>query len=127
MAKYVLATPYVRGNSDVITNYEPSAEVPVGSAVILNADGQSAPFAGVGVLKGVAAYQEADKRKAVIESGKSVPVLVDAGVSPSAGNKVYVTAAGLFTNADKQADETANTLTKAVFVSGPEEVVNGIT
>jgi hypothetical protein len=33
----------------------------------------------------------------------------------------------LFTNADKQADETANTLTKAVFVSGPEEVVNGRT
>ena len=124
MAKYVLATPHIRGNSDVIINYEPAATAPVvGTAAILNSDGALAPFAGSGVLKGVAAYAEADKRQSVVVSGMGVPVKVASGLTIAVGDKVYVTSAGLFTNV-----ATDNTATRATFVNdGSDVVVDGKT
>ena len=123
MAKHVLATPYIRGNSDVITNYEPAEEIAAGTAVQLDSDGALEAADGTAPIKGVAAYAEADKRLSVIESGKSVPVRLSGALTIVPGTKAYITAAGLFTNVS-----TSNFGTRAVFVSdGTDEVVDGKT
>lgn len=121
--QYVLGSPLERGKSDVITNLEDTAgTIKAGHIVSLKEDGTAKEFASSdGNIYGVAGYHEQKNRLAVIRCGLMTPVVIDASAKPAAGKKVYLTAAGLATDA---AD--SNTATGAIFKSGEVQGIDAI-
>lgn len=95
-----LGTPYMRGKSDVIENFAPNGgnAVAAGLAVILHTDGTIKPYAGSGVIIGVAGMKEM-KHQSVVRAGLEVLVQLASGAVPAAGAAVYVDADGKFTQA----------------------------
>lgn len=126
--QYVLGSPLKRGNSDVIDNLEDtSGEIKPGCMVSVKPDGTAKIYAsGDTNLYGVSGYREHKNRLGVIRCGLEVPVAVDEAASPAVGKKVYLTAAGLATDAAKTG-ETDNTATGAIFRSGKVVGVNAVT
>lgn len=115
-----LGTPYMRGKSDVIENFAPNGgnAVAEGLAVILHTDGTIKPFAGSGVIIGVAGVKEI-KTQSVVRAGLEVLVQLASGANPSAGAAVYVTADGKFTDSSSSA-----TAVNATFRGAKEAAVN---
>ena len=113
----VLATPTLRGKSDVITNYdvnEPAVEP--GYTASVDANGKVVKYDGTAALAGVAAYKEKGGRQSVIKSGLGVVVRVVAEETPAVGQPANVVkATGLFTTAE--ANGSTIIATKAVFMS----------
>lgn len=110
MAKYVLGSPYMRGNSDVITSYEDTTgAIAAGVAVARKADG-TVQLPSAGALAGIAGAREPLNHVSVVREGLMVPVRLAEGVTPTVGAPAYVTAEGLFTT------ENSATATGAVFV-----------
>lgn len=110
MAKYVLGSPYVRGNSDVITSYEDTTgAIAAGVAVARKSDG-SVQLPASGALLGISGAREPLNHLSVVRQGLMVPVRLAEGVTPTVGAAAYVTSAGLFTTASD-----GNTATGAVF------------
>lgn len=126
--QYVLGSPLVRGNSDVMTNLEDtSGTIKPGRIVSLKEDGTGKTYAsGDGNLHGVSGYHEHKTRLGVVRAGLEVPVVIDSQATPAAGKKVYLTAAGLPTDAAKTG-EVNNTPTGAFFKSGKVTGVDAIT
>lgn len=126
--QYVLGSPLERGNSDVITNLEDTAgTIKPGRVVSLKADGTAKAYAsGDGNIFGVSGYREANNRLAVVRCGLNVPVAVDASADAAVGKKVYLTAAGLATDAAKTG-EADNVPTGAIFKSGKVTGVDAVT
>lgn len=117
MAKYVLGSPYMRGNSDVITSYEDTTgAIPAGVAVARKADG-SVILPASGALVGIAGAREPLQHLSVVRQGLMVPVRLASGVTPAVGAPAYVTGEGLFTT-----ESTNNTATGAVFVGDKDGV-----
>lgn len=122
----VLATPAIRGNSDVITNYEKS-ETPVdpGYAASVDENGKVVKFDGTGALAGVSAYVEKGDRQSVVKSGLAVPVRVVAADTIVIGQPANVVlATGLFTIAE--ANGTTIVSTKATFMSEKQTALNAV-
>jgi len=122
----VVATPQMRGKSDVITNYpivEGSVIAP-GTVVMLNSDGYLVKFDGSNPAVGVAGYLEKDGRQSVVKTGLAVPVLIKEGDAPDIGETIYIdNATGVFT-ATSGASATA---TKAVVVSAVDTGIDALT
>lgn len=115
-----LATPYVRGKSDVIENFAPynNTAIAEGLAVVLHTDGTVKAYAGSGVIMGVSGMKEI-KKQSVIRSGLDVLVRIASGITVASGDAVYVTSAGLFTNVS-----TDNTAVNATFRSAKETAID---
>ena len=119
MAELILATPVLRGNSDVITNYDVEATVEAGTAVSLDSNAFVSKFDGSKELAGVAGFEEIGKRQSVIKAALGVAVKIEADATPVIGEKVYVDeATGLFTSND------AKTPTRATWASEKGDAVN---
>lgn len=115
-----LGTPYMRGKSDVIENFAPNGgnAVAEGLAVILHTDGTIKPYAGSGVIIGVAGLKEL-KHQSVVRSGLEVLVRLASGVTPAVGAAVYVDSDGKFTSTS-----TDNTAVNATFRGEKETAVD---
>lgn len=125
-----LATPYLRGKSDVIENAAPynGSAVAEGLAVCRHSDGTiKAVSSASDVIVGVAAMKE-HKYQSFIRTGLEVYVPLAEGANPSKGAAVYVQAStGKFTEAAQTGtggDAVNNIAVNATFSSGKETVVN---
>ncbi len=114
-----LGTPYMRGKSDVIENFAPNGgnSVAEGLAVILHSDGTIKPYAGSGVIMGVAGMKEM-KHQSVVRAGLEVLVQLASGAEPAPGAAVYVDANGKFTSVS-----TDNTPVNATFRGAKEAAI----
>lgn len=122
-----LGTPYMRGKSDVIENFAPNGgnAVAEGLAVILHTDGTIKPFAGSGVIIGVAGVKEM-KNQSVVRNGLEVVVQIASGAVPAKGAAVYVDADGKFTQAATTGEGGSavnNTAVNATFRGAKETAV----
>lgn len=122
----VLATPILRGNSDVITNYDANdTAVDPGFAASVDSNGKVIKYDGTAALSGVSAYKEKGGRQSVIKSALGVPVRIVAADNPTVGQPANVVkATGLFTTAT--ADGTTIIATKAVFMSTKQIALNAV-
>lgn len=123
-----LGTPYMRGKSDVIENFAPNGgnAVAAGLAVILHTDGTIKPYAGSGVIIGVAGMKEM-KHQSVVRAGLEVLVQLASGAVPAAGAAVYVDADGKFTQAATTSEGGSavnNTAVNATFRGAKETAID---
>ena len=123
-----LGTPYMRGKSDVIENFAPNGgnAVAAGLAVILHTDGTIKPYAGSGVIIGVAGMKEM-KHQSVVRAGLEVLVQLASGVTPSSGAAVYVDADGKFTpsaTTGEGGSAVNNTAVNATFRGAKETAID---
>lgn len=121
----ILGTPYIRGNSDVITSLAyTDAVTGAGLAVVKNSDGAMDVFKGTGKVYGVSGnLLKVTKWGDVNVSGLRLYVQADnEGESLTIGAPVYVTAAGKFT-----ATAGSNTETRATVASAIEDCLEPVT
>lgn len=111
----LLGTPYKRGKSDVINAYDlPATFIEEGLAVVETSNTTIAVFDGTnGVPCGVMGHTE-HRGASAVKAGQEVAVQLDSDVaSISAGDSVYVTPDGQFSNTD---NSSANTQVNAIWV-----------
>ncbi|MDR2708356.1 MAG: hypothetical protein LBC07_00065 [Elusimicrobiota bacterium] len=121
----ILGKPQVRGKSDVLFNYDVSADIAAGTAVKRTGETSVAQFDGAGIPFGIAGYVDLKGQKtiAVCEAGKSIGVLLDnPNETITAGSQVFLTENGKATQIS-----TDNTPTGAIFVSAKSDGINVLT
>ena len=115
----VLGSPYMRGNSDVITNYQVGGTVAApGQVVGLDTNGKVVPASASIVAKGIAGLNELGYQS-VVETGKMVYCKTADVANPTIGAQVY------FNPTTALVTATAGTPLNAVFVSGIETAFGG--
>lgn len=111
----LLGTPYKRGKSDVINAYDkPETFIEEGLAIVETSNTTIAKATGSnGIICGVMGHTE-HKGASAVKAGQEVAVQLASGItSISAGDSVYVTADGKFSNSD---GSSANTQVNAIWV-----------
>lgn len=121
----ILGTPYIRGNSDVITSL-PYADTVTGAglAVVKDSDGAMALYSGTGKIYGVSGnLMKVTKWGDANVSGMRLYVqAATPAESLTIGSPVFVTSAGKFT-----ATEGSNTATRATVASAMADCLDPVT
>ncbi|MDR0676927.1 MAG: hypothetical protein LBF97_07835 [Elusimicrobiota bacterium] len=124
----ILGVPRMRGNSDVINDYNYAEnnlnDIKAGGICYLDSDGYVKKLASGKIPLGVFGYKGLGKNVAVIESGKGVGVILDsaAGAGQSLiGKKVYIDLTSLLFT-----DATTGIPLNAIFTSDKTDGVNAI-
>ena len=115
-----LGTPYMRGNSDVITNHRLAGN-PLASGIVagLDTNGNLVQASASITAKGITGLNELGYQS-IVETGKSVYCKTADTTNPTIGAQVYFDATTGFITATTSAQAL-----NAVFVSGLEDVIDG--